>query len=206
MNNLILLGFLWLCWCVMHSTLIDRSVTGAVERRLPNAYRYYRLLYNGVSLMTLIPLLIITWLMGGDIVFSWAGWWVLVRFLLLLCSLILFHTGSQRYDVRYFLGIKQIQSGTGSTLLGASEEFSDTGVFGIVRHPWYLGSLLFIWSIRSDYPLSLFVVTCILSVYLVVGTFLEERKIIAEYGESYREYQRRVSMLFPWKWLVHKIR
>jgi protein-S-isoprenylcysteine O-methyltransferase Ste14 len=41
----------------------------------------------------------------------------------------------------------------------------------------------------------------ILSLYLVVGTILEERKLVAEFGESYRAYQREVSMLVPWKWL-----
>ncbi len=190
----------------MHSALIDRSVTTAVERRLPNVYRYYRLFYNGVSLLSLFPLLFFTRMAGGDVVFSWTGWLVPVRILLVLIALMLFRAGSKRYDIHYFLGIKQIQSGVGSTLLGASEEFSHEGVFGIIRHPWYLGSLLFIWSIRSSYPSAVFLATCILSVYLVVGTLLEERKIIAEYGERYREYQRRVSMLFPWKWLLQKIR
>jgi protein-S-isoprenylcysteine O-methyltransferase Ste14 len=206
MNGLILLSFFWLCWCAMHSMLIDRFVTDAVEHYLPNLYRYYRLLYNSLSLVTLIPLLLFTWKTGGEVVFSWTGWWITVRILFLSVALLLFRAGAKRYDVRYFLGLKQIQTGTGSTLLGASEDFSDAGAFGIVRHPWYLGSLLFIWSIRSTYPWSVFLSTCILSAYLVLGTFLEERKIIAEYGGSYRDYQQRVSMLFPWKWLLQKIR
>jgi protein-S-isoprenylcysteine O-methyltransferase Ste14 len=34
---------------------------------------------------------------------------------------------------------------------------------------------------------------------VVVGTILEERKLVAEFGDEYRQYQREVSMLFPWK-------
>jgi protein-S-isoprenylcysteine O-methyltransferase Ste14 len=55
------------------------------------------------------------------------------------------------------------------------------------------------------YPLPVFLAVCILSVYLVLGAMLEERKIIAQYddsGGSYRRYRQRVSMLFPWKWLM----
>ncbi len=80
-----------------------------------------------------------------------------------------------------------------------------TGVFGLVRHPWYLGSLLLIWSALPVYPLPKFVAAVILSCYLVIGTLLEERKIIARHGERYRAYQQRVSMLFPWKWLKKKL-
>ncbi len=204
-NTTILLCFLWLCWCIMHSLLIDTSITGAIRRRVPNGYRYYRLLYNGISFFTFIPLLIFTRGAGGEVTFSWTGSWILVRGLFFLVSLVLFSAGSKRYDGQYFLGIKQIQTGVASTLLGESEEFSDKGIFGIIRHPWYLGSLLFIWSIHSAYSLNVFLATCILSVYLVVGTFLEERKIIAEYGDKYRDYQQRVSMLFPWKWVWRKM-
>lgn len=86
-------------------------------------------------------------------------------------------------------------------LLSNTNDFSATGVFGLIRHPWYLGSLLGLWTVRSEYPRPIFVATVVLSIYLVVGTLLEERKIIQEYGGSYRRYQKQVSMLFPWKWL-----
>ena len=39
----------------------------------------------------------------------------------------------------------------------------------------------------------------ILSAYLVVGSILEERKLLAEIGEPYAEYRRRVPMLVPWR-------
>jgi protein-S-isoprenylcysteine O-methyltransferase Ste14 len=44
--------------------------------------------------------------------------------------------------------------------------------------------------------LTLFVV---LSIYLYVGTFFEERRLVAEFGDDYREYQRQVPRLIPWR-------
>ena len=35
---------------------------------------------------------------------------------------------------------------------------------------------------------------------------LEERKLVAEYGDEYREYQKQVSMFIPYKWLKSKIK
>jgi len=45
----------------------------------------------------------------------------------------------------------------------------------------------------------------VISAYFVIGAYLEERKLVREFGEVYREYQKNVSMLFPYKWLKAKI-
>jgi len=203
--KLVLLGFLWICWCAMHSLLIDFRVTDFIHQQLPRLIRYYRMLYNGVSLLTLVPLALFTRLVGGEVVFGWQGRTVLCRTLLLAAALALFLAGAKRYDLRHFLGLRQLQSGEGQLLLSDSPDFSETGVFGMTRHPWYLGSLLLIWSMLPQYPLSAFLAAVVLSIYIVVGTFLEERKILARYGDAYRYYQQRVSMLFPWKWLKRKM-
>jgi protein-S-isoprenylcysteine O-methyltransferase Ste14 len=52
---------------------------------------------------------------------------------------------------------------------------------------------------------SAILVNVILTSYLIVGTYLEEKKLIGEFGEKYLAYQKRVSMLMPYKWLKSKI-
>ena len=52
---------------------------------------------------------------------------------------------------------------------------------------------------------SVIFVNVILTFYLIVGTYLEEKKLIREFGEKYAAYQNRVSMLLPYKWLKSKI-
>jgi protein-S-isoprenylcysteine O-methyltransferase Ste14 len=190
----------------MHSVLIDTSVLGLIKKHAPGLTRYYRIFYNALSLMTLIPLVIATRLAEGQVIINWEGYAVPVRILLLAAAFMLFIWGAKKYDMSYFLGIKQLKTGEEHLLLTDSEEFSETGVFGITRHPWYFGSLLFLWSILPAYPLPVFLAVCILSIYLVLGAMLEERKIIAQYGDSYRRYRKRVSMLFPWKWLMQLFR
>jgi protein-S-isoprenylcysteine O-methyltransferase Ste14 len=46
----------------------------------------------------------------------------------------------------------------------------------------------------------------VLTGYFLVGAILEEKKLLAEFGEEYRGYQRDVSMLFPFKWLSRALK
>jgi protein-S-isoprenylcysteine O-methyltransferase Ste14 len=192
--NLLLLGVLWIVWCTMHSLLIARPVTGYLQRLLGGGFKYYRLFYNLTAILTLMPLLLLTWQLRGGMVFAWQGYWQILRFLLLATAGWLFWAGTRRYDMGYFLGIRQIRSGAAHILLSETEEFSTAGVFGLTRHPWYLGSILLIWSILPEYSIADLMVSTLLSIYIVIGTFLEERKLLAEYGDAYRRYQRQVRM------------
>jgi protein-S-isoprenylcysteine O-methyltransferase Ste14 len=80
-----------------------------------------------------------------------------------------------------------------------------TGILGITRHPWYLGSIIIIWVFNKHIYLSTLIINIILTVYLIVGTYLEERKLLAICGERYRNYQKKVSMLIPFKWVMAKL-
>lgn len=199
--NIYILCVLWIGWCAMHSILITPSFTSLVKFRLPHLVRYYRLFYNGLSLATLLPLVVCTWEMGGKSVFAWPQWSTAARVFFLAVAGLLFWGGAKRYDIKYFLGMRQLRTGDAPVLLSSTGDFQATGVFAITRHPWYLGSLLAIWSILGEYPQPTFCAAVILSLYLVVGTLVEERKILQQYGSKYRRYQQQVSMLFPWKWL-----
>ncbi len=201
----LLLTVVWGSWCAMHSLLIAPSVTGLMRSRFPGFDRWYRIFYNSFSLVSLIPLLYYTMSFESIAVFRWEGTWQVLRFGFLLLAFILFREGAKKYALDYFLGIKQLQTGKSNALLNDKKMFAQTGAFGLIRHPWYAGSLLLVWSALATYTAATIIISSILSVYLIAGTLLEERKILAEYGESYRLYQKHVSMLFPWKWLVHRL-
>ena len=196
--DLLVLGVLWIAWCVMHSLMIARPVTGYLQRLPGGGFRYYRLFYNITAVLTLLPLVLLTWRMRGGMVFAWQDYWQFLRLLLLATAGWLFWGGARRYDMGYFLGIRQIRSGTAHILLSETEEFSTAGVFGLTRHPWYLASILLIWSILPEYSLTDLIVSAVLSVYIIIGTFLEERKLLAEYGDAYRRYQQQVPRFLPW--------
>jgi protein-S-isoprenylcysteine O-methyltransferase Ste14 len=70
------------------------------------------------------------------------------------------------------------------------------GAYRWVRHPLYFVMLLMIWS----YPVltaDRLLFNVLWTVWIVVGTVLEERDLTADFGNDYREYQRNVPMLLP---------
>lgn len=77
--------------------------------------------------------------------------------------------------------------------------FTVRGTYRWVRHPLYFFSLLMIWaaaSVTTDRLLF----NGLWTVWIIIGTFLEERDLTASFGNAYRNYQRSVPMLIPYKW------
>jgi len=197
-------GVVWCCWCGLHSYLISFQVTRWLEKRYGSTIRFYRLTYNLFSCISLAaPLFFGFYLRANEtLLFTWNGWSEAVRYAFLFLSFLLFLGGARHYKLSHFLGLAQIRTGHNSLLLGDKVCFETAGVSGIVRHPWYLGGIILVWSaFDAIYPSTL-ITSIIISCYFVIGCILEERKLVAHYGNDYRVYQQRVSMLFPAKWLI----
>jgi protein-S-isoprenylcysteine O-methyltransferase Ste14 len=79
-----------------------------------------------------------------------------------------------------------------------STRFVVRGPYRWVRHPLYLFSLLLIWS-SPDVTTDRLLFNACFTVWIFVGSWLEERDLVEELGDAYRAYQRDVPMLIPWR-------
>ncbi len=191
------LALLWICWCILHSLLITGRLNEWLQKKGGFLQGSYRIIYIVFSCLTLISVLWYQYSLPQQLIFAWSGWWRIMQAGLLLYGLITFYAGKQVYDMDYFLGLSQWQN----YCRGVEAQplpFVSRGVLSYVRHPWYSGGLAFLWALGPLTDVSL-TVRGILTVYVVVGTLLEEKKLVRELGASYREYCRKVPMLIPWK-------
>ena len=97
----------------------------------------------------------------------------------------------RHYDLRRFAGIARVGEGEGP------ETLHTEGLHRFVRHPLYSGAFLLLIGGATD-PFGL--ATCLwASLYLVIGTWFEERRLIGLYGDVYRRYRAAVPAFIPWR-------
>lgn len=176
---------------MLHSVLASataKQVTG----RLFGAWE--RLAYNTIAVLHSGAVVAIgyLWLGGGSAgsfdlpAFATAGLWASFG----LGSVILL-AACRHYDSGRFTGLRAVSPDADP------EPLHTSGLHRYVRHPLYSGSFLILFGI-ADGPFGL--ATCLwASLYLVIGTFFEERRLMGIYGDAYRTYRSAVPAFIPWK-------
>ncbi len=190
---LILLGLLWLTYFALHSLFASLWLKSRVAQRWPNLMPVYRLLFNLLALLLLVPPLMLMWRLADEPLWRYQGLGDLLRFTLMGLAVAGFAWSLRFYDGREFIGLRQLRQGLHQ--IEDQERLHISPLHRFVRHPWYSLGLVLIWTQEMD-PARL-LSACMISGYLVVGSLLEERKLMVYHGARYRRYRERVPGLIP---------
>ena len=199
MKEYYILSLLLLIYCFLHSLLISLPFTRYIKKKMGRSFCYYRIIFNIFSVITLAPILYYAYLLRGLVIYSWNGYLVVIQCALILIGALLLIGGGIGYSFSQFSGIKQIKTGCVEENDASSDKLNTAGISGIIRHPWYTAVIILLWSRSIDY--SALVVNIIFTIYIIIGAYLEELKLIKAFGDQYLEYKREVSMFVPLKWL-----
>lgn len=187
-------GTLCLAFFIQHSGMVRRSF----QRRFDSfASGHYRgavyAIASGVVLLTLLLL----WQETGQAVVSIQGPLRWCFYAALLASLAGFVWSSRSLGEFDALGIQPVLAQAKGT---PAHEMPLTvrGAYRWVRHPIYTASLLLIWS-QPDLTYDRILFNVSWTGWIIIGSFLEERDLVANFGTSYEQYQRKVPMLIPWR-------
>ncbi len=178
---------------LLHSWLASLQAKALARRSLgPTVDRVYRLAYNIVALVSLLPVLALPAILPDQTLYTIPWPWTLLTLTIQALALLALAVGVLQTGLWSFLGLEQLlsssQSGASHLVVG--------GLYRWVRHPLYTAGMIFIW-LTPLMTVNVLILNLGLSAYLVIGAFFEERKLLREYGEGYRQYRQRTPMFLP---------
>ncbi len=197
-TKLIVLIAVWALYAVLHSVLASLSAKRLIDRHFPALTPYYRIGFNTLAAVLLIPPLWLTLAWRGEPLWQWQGTGFFVTTAIALSAGALFVWSLRFYDSGEFFGLRQVKEHR--KMIEDQESLIISPLHRYVRHPWYSLGLALIWTRDMD-PALLTASLCI-TLYFIIGSRLEERRLVAYHGEAYRLYQERVASLFPLPWRI----
>ena len=181
-----------LLWGLVHSLLASLAFKAWLTNLLGKSLmRGYRLFYNIFSLVTFLPILYLVATLPDAPLYS-----VLapISYLMLLgqgVGAVLLLVGVLQTDTLYFVGLRQFFEQE------QPAKFVTNGLYRLVRHPLYTAGLLFLW-LSPQVTVNSFTLYVAVTIYILIGAFFEERKLLREFGAAYAEYKTKTPMLIPW--------
>lgn len=159
---------------------------------------WYRLAYNVFSVISLAPVLMMMILLPDRTLYQLGLPWSVVLRGLQILGLIGLVGALFVTDIGQFSGLSQASAYlSGDQLPLPTSPLQIKGMYQYVRHPLYFFSLLFVWT-NPTLSINGFWFAVAATLYVIVGSLVEERRLLRVYGESYKRYRDRVSWLIPW--------
>ncbi len=187
----IMLVILWIVFGLLHTVLAGGAWKRKMQTGMKQHYKFYRFYYSLFAALSLILLLFYHSCMHSILL-----WHVLYAEKII--AAILFAAGAALVVFcarEYFLSLSGIDVFLRHKI---ENKLRDNGLHSIVRHPLYLGTIVLAWSIFLWQPLISNLLSCIsVTFYTRIGIYFEEKKLIREFGDEYKQYARKVSMLIP---------
>ena len=191
--NQLYLALYWILYFILHSILASNWLKLLIKNKFSALYPFYRLTYNGIALITLIFVLKFQDSITPTFFFQKTILLQIIGFSIIILGATLGYLSFKNYSTSEFLGLDY-----NKTPEKNKDILNTSGFNSFVRHPLYFASLLLIWGYFLANPNSnILIMNGVITAYLIIGTKLEEQKLIKEFGQQYKDYINHVPMLIP---------
>jgi len=180
----------WVLYFVIHSFLASNYIKNIFQIRLPSLFRYYRIFFNLVAIIGLIIMVRLTF-NDNILLFKQTTFLSIISIVLIILGLVVLVIASTAFNIKEFLGIETYEIKMESKLV-------TKGIYKFMRHPLYTGTILLLSGYFLYVPtLSVLIFLILTFVYIEIGSRLEEKKLLIEFGNDYTEYCKNVKRYFP---------
>jgi protein-S-isoprenylcysteine O-methyltransferase Ste14 len=180
-------------WALLHSLLASFASKAWAQRLFgPGIDRWYRLIYNFLALLTLLPVLVLVGLLPDRLLYAAPTPWSWLMRGVQGLALLGLGAAFVQTGLMHFLGLQQWRSGQAAET-GA---LSVHGLYCRMRHPLYFFGIVLVWF-APVMTANWFAACLMVTAYFYLGALHEEQRLLAEFGPSYAEYRRKVPMLAP---------
>ncbi len=179
-------------WGILHSILASQGIKTWLRRGFgEDVMRFYRFGYNLFSALSFLPVLWLAAMLPDRDLYRISPPWLYLTLAGQLLAAAFLMIGLLQTDPLSFIGLRQLIEGE-----ERPAPLVVRGLYRWVRHPLYTAGLLFIW-LTPVMTLNLLTLCAAATIYIMVGAYFEERKLLREYGAAYAEYQASTPMLIP---------
>ena len=180
-----------IAWGFLHLFTASLAFKNLFQRALGLGFsKFYRLLYDLFSVISITPILYLMIILPDANLYRIPSPWSYVMLIGQGISALLLLVSLLQTDVLAFAGLRQLMEADKSGKLVVN------GMYRFVRHPLYAFGLLILW-LSPVVSRNSFVVYLGFTLYILVGIFFEERKLLREFGQAYAEYKSATPMLIP---------
>lgn len=186
-----ILAFLWIAYYTIHSVLASITAKQFFEKSFGKLFRYYRLSYSVFATITLAALLYFQYSFESPLLLKDNEVKYFSFLFLLLPGLVIMAISIKKYFM-LLSGVRSVYQA-----LPVSQLKVD-GIHRYLRHPLYSGTILSVCGLFFIFPyLNNFIAVVLLILYVLIGIYFEEKKLIKEFGSQYQDYISKVPMLVP---------
>ena len=182
-----------LSYGLLHTLLASTKAKQFAHRWFGSkADQWYRLAYNFIAVVTLLPILVLPVLLIDKELYRIPFPWVILTMIIQLLAVIAIIVGVKQTGMTSFVGLHQLLLPEDTS----PPKMVTGGLYRYVRHPLYTAGLVIIW-LMPIMTCNLLALNIGLTGYILVGAVFEERKLLAGFGEEYAAYRQRTPMLVP---------
>jgi methanethiol S-methyltransferase len=184
MKNNVILGLLWFGYGIVHSVLASESVKKIFQTK------YYRLIYNIIAIVLLIPILYFQLTAESKRLMEDSIFNQILGGIMMSAGIFMMYISIRGYATKEFLGLDFDHK--------QPDMLKTDGLSEFIRHPLYTATLLFFWGTFGFFATETFLTTALfITIYVRIGIYFEEKKLVRTFGKQYEEYQKKVPMLIP---------